>query len=923
VSEFIAEAQVLIRPNTAEFAATLKAQLEAAVAAAGPVVVPVTAVAAGGGVAAQRAVAGATLEATDAQRAQNQLLARGAVLLNAHAISAETDASAQRIAGAESVRATGATKALQRQQLLAANTAAKYAFAQQEIAGAASEVSAAQVTLTRSTAAVVAAQKAVTAALATNNVAVIDAASQDLKLASAQAVEAETALAAARAQAEHSASLSQLGRGAGATGLTFLGLRGATLAASAAFLAGAAGVKIAAVSIGAASDRTEQLNKSVEVFADSAPAIQRWAETTATSLGISETAALSASSTYGELFRTLGVGPKQAAELSKSLVDLAADLASFNNVGTDRALQAIQSGLVGQARPLRNLGVFLTAARVKEEALNETGKKLASQLTQQDIILARNTLIFKDAAIQIGDVDRTSGRLANQSRFLSAQMTDLAASIGSKLTPVLTDVVITSNAALIGLKKLGGVSPVPGGPDVKNLFGWVTGWHELGILWDHSIFPGLFKMDKEVSVLDGIIKNTTLTINGLRAAFENLGDKVKAPTAGQKSDLALALSQATGNESQELALLQQKQAKQNAFLNRLLSQPQTAKRVALEKKAADNLRQTNQQIQQILDGRAADAKRAAEDQKRAREKAAQAQQEATQAFIDSFAAGQQRLANQLTTAQTSGNAEQQIAINKLIVAADKDEINAIKARIRHLKLHGDALKIAKAEITQLIQDIFNTRNAIAQLREDRRQTLVAARQAHLEALLSIAETTASTRDDVVTEKALIALDRAQIRRILSIKKQRKLTLEEAAQLDSYRVDLAQRNKALRELTKTTKDTSKAQFEFLQTQAGFAANLLGNLIPLGATSGLVGGSTGTTSTATFPTVKTTAQKSVQDSVQKSSALPSGPSLSGQARQTHLLNQILLALLNIYRGTGHPEAHHRRRTNPSAMDLDNHH
>jgi len=62
-----------------------------------------------------------------------------------------------------------------------------------------------------------------------------------------------------------------------------------------------------------------------------------------------------------------------------------------------------------------------------------------------------------------------------------------------------------------------------------------------------------------------------------------------------------------------------------------------------------------------------------------------------------------------------GNTKQIIAANKAIVAADKAEINAIKDRIAHLHLHGAALKIAQAAIAQLNQEIFNTRNAIAQL----------------------------------------------------------------------------------------------------------------------------------------------------------------------------------------------------------------
>src|SRR5262249_22198913 len=153
-----------------------------------------------------------------------------------------------------------------------------------------------------------------------------------------------------------------------------------------------------------------------------------------------------------------------------------------------------------------------------------------------------------------------------------------------------------------------------------------------------------------------------------------------------------------------------------------------------------------------------------------RQEAAREQAADTQAFLDSLAPKQQVLANRLTTAQTFGTLRQQIAINKQIVAEDLAEIKAIKDRIRHLKLHGAALRAARDAIAALNQAIFQTRNEIAQLQEQRKQAAIDARQSHLEAQLAIAETTKSTKDDIAAEKALIAFDEAQIRRLKALKK---------------------------------------------------------------------------------------------------------------------------------------------------------
>ena len=77
----------------------------------------------------------------------------------------------------------------------------------------------------------------------------------------------------------------------------------------------------------------------------------------------------------------VGVAPEQAAELSRALVELAADLASFNNSTPEDVLIAIRSGLVGEAEPLRRYGILLSETRVAQVALANSGKENVKELT--------------------------------------------------------------------------------------------------------------------------------------------------------------------------------------------------------------------------------------------------------------------------------------------------------------------------------------------------------------------------------------------------------------------------------------------------------------------------------------------------------------------------------------------------------------
>lgn len=247
-------------------------------------------------------------------------------------------------------------------------------------------------------------------------------------------------------------------------GLSGFNRSSALLFGSGAFIGAASATAAVRTSINAASDLNEQITKTQQVFGDSSKAILDWSKTTARAIGTSQTQALEAASTFGNLFSSIHLGTAQTAEVSRRLVQLAADLASFNNATPEDALQAIRSGLVGEVEPLRRYGVLLSEARVQQEALKESGKTVASQLTDQDKALARIAIIFKDTALAQGDFARTSDGLANQQRILSAQVKDLESNIGRLLLPSikagvtgLNDAASAANALIGKLHELGRV----------------------------------------------------------------------------------------------------------------------------------------------------------------------------------------------------------------------------------------------------------------------------------------------------------------------------------------------------------------------------------------------------------------------------------------------------------------------------------
>jgi hypothetical protein len=256
----------------------------------------------------------------------------------------------------------------------------------------------------------------------------------------------------------------------------------------------AAAQKLLRDSVTGAVDLNEEVNKTGTVFRANGADLIKWSKDSAKSLGMSQQQALEAAGTMGNMLVPMGMTREKAAGMSKSLISLSSDMASFNNASPEQTLEALRSGLSGETEPLRKFGVFLNEARVKAEAMSmgivknarDTGKiktaQMAAEIAQRKYNKAvaehgRNSeqaraaalgnqraqdgltratkgtvpqltaaqkaqatysLIMKDSKDAQGDFAKTSGGLANQQRILKAQYANVAASLGQALLPSLT-----------------------------------------------------------------------------------------------------------------------------------------------------------------------------------------------------------------------------------------------------------------------------------------------------------------------------------------------------------------------------------------------------------------------------------------------------------------------------------------------------
>ena len=250
-------------------------------------------------------------------------------------------------------------------------------------------------------------------------------------------------------------------------------LRSNFLIAGAAFAVIGAGL---ASSVKVASDLEESINAVNVSFGDSAAGILEFGKTAATSLGTSRVAFNNAAVRFSAFAgRIVGEGGDVAGFIEDISVR-ASDFASVFNIEVSEALGVFQSGLAGEAEPLKRFGINLLDSEVQAYAAANGIGTLGQALTETEKVQARYGLLMEATNKTAGDFANTSDGLANGMRILQSQVTDTQAEIGEKLLPILASIlpVIRDLAAEFGDKLAVAVEKVDWESIITTLVNFTT-----------------------------------------------------------------------------------------------------------------------------------------------------------------------------------------------------------------------------------------------------------------------------------------------------------------------------------------------------------------------------------------------------------------------------------------------------------------
>lgn len=191
----------------------------------------------------------------------------------------------------------------------------------------------------------------------------------------------------------------------------------------------------------AASDFAESINKVEVSFGDASDEVKNFAKTALKNFGIAEGSALDMAALFGDMGTSMGLTTKDAAGMSKGLVGLAGDLASFKNVQIDVAQTALAGIFTGETESLKRLGIVMTEANLEQFALSKGYQTLYKDLTQAEKVQLRYEYVTEMSKNAVGDFARTSDGAANQTRTLSESLKEASTEFGQELLPLLVPII--------------------------------------------------------------------------------------------------------------------------------------------------------------------------------------------------------------------------------------------------------------------------------------------------------------------------------------------------------------------------------------------------------------------------------------------------------------------------------------------------
>ena len=143
--------------------------------------------------------------------------------------------------------------------------------------------------------------------------------------------------------------------------------------------------------------------------------------------------------TFAQMATAFGMNSTAANMFSVEMVKIAGDIASFNDLPIEDAFTKIQSAISGEFEPMKQLGIVINQARLKQEALNLQIYNGVGQMNAAQKALAVQSILIRDMGDANGDAALTADSASNQIKFLKKSIFEMGTDIGVTALPAVLE----------------------------------------------------------------------------------------------------------------------------------------------------------------------------------------------------------------------------------------------------------------------------------------------------------------------------------------------------------------------------------------------------------------------------------------------------------------------------------------------------
>jgi len=201
--------------------------------------------------------------------------------------------------------------------------------------------------------------------------------------------------------------------------------------------------------LNASGEWIENLNLFEVTFGDSSKEVLDWALNISNALGVASSEIVRFTGLFKQMAGAIGIGEEASNLMSQSLSALGYDIASLYNINIENAMEKLRAGIAGQTKPLRELGLDITAQSLDNYLKNRGVDFTSKQLNQADKMLLRSIVIVDQAQKAYGDMARTVNSFSNQVRILSGSWANFKLALGDLVVEPATTAIQFLNGFLI------------------------------------------------------------------------------------------------------------------------------------------------------------------------------------------------------------------------------------------------------------------------------------------------------------------------------------------------------------------------------------------------------------------------------------------------------------------------------------------